>query len=425
MSYTPATDSNKAFASDAVAGTEYPVVKLDLGAAGAASPVEGALPVSGPLTDAQLRASAVPVSGPVTDAQLRATAVPVSGPITDAQIRATALSVTGSFVKAEDSAGADGDFGVVCLGQRRDADTTAVSNDGDYSVIKLDESGRVKVSTYPASIAVETQSITANSQSRGLDVSRYSNLVIHCTGTFSTVNCTFEGSLNATTDTDGNWFTVQAVRSNANTIETTTGNLSAAPAYAWELSVNALKRFRVRSTAWTSGTQVWLFQAGSYATEPIPAAQVSGTQPVSGTVTANIGTGSIAAGTNAIGDVGIQARANATGAGTVVNFASPATPAGTQVKTSAGRVLGHEFVNTSAGVRWLKFFNVSSAPTMGTTSAAYEIPIPANGRVMQAIPAGMAHTTGIFIAVTGARGLTDNTSAGLALGDVCGYIVFA
>ncbi|PKP99605.1 MAG: hypothetical protein CVT74_07435 [Alphaproteobacteria bacterium HGW-Alphaproteobacteria-13] len=35
-------------------------------------------PVSGPLTDAQLRAAAVPVSGPLTDAQLRASAVPVS-----------------------------------------------------------------------------------------------------------------------------------------------------------------------------------------------------------------------------------------------------------------------------------------------------------------------------------------------------------
>lgn len=36
------------------------------------------LSVTGPLTDAQLRATAVPVSGPLTDAQLRASAVPVS-----------------------------------------------------------------------------------------------------------------------------------------------------------------------------------------------------------------------------------------------------------------------------------------------------------------------------------------------------------
>lgn len=35
-------------------------------------------PVSGPLTDAQLRAAAVPVSGPLTDAQLRAAAVGIS-----------------------------------------------------------------------------------------------------------------------------------------------------------------------------------------------------------------------------------------------------------------------------------------------------------------------------------------------------------
>ena len=36
------------------------------------------VPVSGPLTDVQLRATSVPVSGPLTDAQLRAIAVPVS-----------------------------------------------------------------------------------------------------------------------------------------------------------------------------------------------------------------------------------------------------------------------------------------------------------------------------------------------------------
>jgi hypothetical protein len=113
-------------------------------------------------------------------------------------------------------------------------------------------------------------------------VSRTSNLMIYCTGTFSTVNCTFEGSIDGGTS----WFAVQAVRTNANTIELTTGNLSAAPAYAWELSVNGLTNFRVRSTAWTSGTQVWRFQPAPFATEPIPAIQISGTQPVSGTVTA-------------------------------------------------------------------------------------------------------------------------------------------
>lgn len=107
--------------------------------------------------------------------------------------------------------------------------------------------------------------------------------MVFCSGIFAGVNCTFEGSLEASGAT--NWFGIQAVRSNANTIELVTGALSAQPAYAWELSVNALKRFRVRATARTSGTQSWRFVQGTYATEPIPAAQASATQPVSGTLT--------------------------------------------------------------------------------------------------------------------------------------------
>jgi len=55
-----------------------------------------AVPVSGPLTDAELRATPVPVSGPLTDTQIRATALPVSGPLTDTQLRATPVPVSGT-----------------------------------------------------------------------------------------------------------------------------------------------------------------------------------------------------------------------------------------------------------------------------------------------------------------------------------------
>lgn len=68
----------------------------------------GSLTVDGPVTDAQLRASAVPVSGPLTDAQLRATAVPVSGPLTDAQIRASALVVRDDYTSQESLADQSG-----------------------------------------------------------------------------------------------------------------------------------------------------------------------------------------------------------------------------------------------------------------------------------------------------------------------------
>lgn len=327
-------------------------------------------------------------------------------------------SVLASVVKAEDSASADGDAGIVILAQRRDTDSTAVSNDGDYAPLKTDEEGRLKVATKPASFADITGDITAIQATISTpvaggtvsgDVSRASNVMAFCTGTFSTVNCTFEGSLEPSGDS--NWFAVQAVRSNANTIETTTGNLSAQPAYAWELSVNALSRIRVRCTARTSGTQSWRFRLGTYATEPIPAAQVSATQPVSGTVTANIGTGSIAAGTNAIGDVGVQYRANATGAATRYHLVSAATTNAAFVKASAGRLVGWHIQNTNAAARFVKLHNSATAPTAGA-AVVQTIGVPPNGLSSLSIPGGIGFSTGIAISTVTGSADADATAVG-------------
>jgi len=61
-------------------GVKTQVVVLDLGGAGVESLLTGAnpLPVTGPLTNAQLRATPVPVSGGLTAAELRAESVPVA-----------------------------------------------------------------------------------------------------------------------------------------------------------------------------------------------------------------------------------------------------------------------------------------------------------------------------------------------------------
>lgn len=190
------------------------------------------------------------------------------------------LPVTGGELQDEDAAYTPGVLAMVG-GLRHAANTSPVSADGDVHPLVFDDSGRLKVSTYPGVPEVTVDTITSNGDTVVVNVQRYSNVMAYCTGTFSTVNCIFEGSLDGT-----NWFQVQAVRTNANTIATTTGNLSAAPTYAYELSVNALHSFRIRATAYTSGTQTWTVVPGTYATEPIPAAQASATQPVSGTVTA-------------------------------------------------------------------------------------------------------------------------------------------
>jgi hypothetical protein len=298
--------SNPEVAADLIAGQYYQVVKASFGADGALTLVDGSnglpvavvgtVPVSGPLTDAQLRAAAVPVTGPLTDAELRASAVPISAaalPLPADAATQTTLAAIRAAVYAEDSLANNADPGVFVLAQRRDSDTST-AGDGDYTALKMDETGRLKVATQPGLIAAVTGSITASAQTVFALVERASNITISMVAT-SLVghNSTFEFSNDSTNGSDGTWYGMQVVRTNANTIELTTGVLAATPAYGWEASVNAYKYIRVRATAHTSGTAAYRIQPGSYATEPIPAAQVSGTQPVSGTVTATVSNGSV------------------------------------------------------------------------------------------------------------------------------------
>jgi hypothetical protein len=277
--------------------------------------------------------------------------------------------------------------------------------DGDYTPLQTNGAGRLKVSAEPASQEAVTGSITANGQTVQMDTSRTSNITIFCKGTFSTVNVVFEGSLDGIT-----WFGVQAIRTNANTIETSTGNLSATPAYAWELSVNGLSFFRVRATAFTSGTQNWRFQSAPYATEPIPGAQVSAAQPI----TAN-------AGTNLMGDVGIQVRANATGAASIHHIVSAATTNVAQIKGTAGRVFGYCLSNTTASWQYVKLHHVASA-TAGA-AVAMTIGIPPNGKAECHIAQGMGFATAISRSIVAGPADADTTAT--TLNAVVGDIFFA
>lgn len=312
-----------------------------------------------------------------------------------------------AIAKAEDSAANTGDFGFPLLAMRSSTDDVTTSNDGDYTLLKVDEEGRVKVSSKPASYPDITGNITAVQATIGTpvaggtvagDVSRASNIMAFCSGTFSTVNCTFEGSLETTGDT--NWFTIQAVRSNANTIETATGNLSAQPTYAWEMSVNALKRVRVRATARTSGTQSWRFVQGTYATEPIPAAQASATQPVSGTVTATVSPPAPA---------------------TPYILNSAASENAALILTGTSGLQAFYATNTGATVAFVKLYNKATAPA-STDIPAMILPVPAAVSGVAGVCtlpigfSGFRFALGLGIRITGA--VADNDTTAVAAGQV-------
>lgn len=308
---------------------------------------------------------------------------------------ATLAALEGYF-RAEDAAAVSGDKGLIMLAQRFAADTPTTDSDGDYTMLKLDEEGRLKIAAKPASYALVTGSITANGQTVFCECSRGSNIIAHMVAT-SLVghNVTFEASIDSTDGTDGAWFAIDAKRTNANTIELVTGTLAATPAYAWELSVNGFKYIRVRATAHTSGTALWNFQQAPYATEPIPAAQISGTQPVSGTVTANEGTFT---------------------APSANNLNSAATTNGTVLKGSAGTLHSISASNINAAIRYLKLYN-SATVTVGTTVPILTVAIPAGGFVNLTFgKTGHRFSAGICIALT--TGAADSDTGAVAANEI-------
>jgi hypothetical protein len=146
------------------------------------------------------------------------------------------------------------------------------------------------------------------------------------------------------------------------------------------------------------------------------------TTTVTGTVTANIGTGALAAGANAIGDVGLQVRANATGAATAHHFVAAASTNALNIKAGAGRVLGWCLANTTASWRYVKLHNNAGLPTAGA-GVVQTIGIPPNGLAQMSIPQGLAFATGI--ARTCVTGAADADATATAANDVVGDIYFA
>lgn len=431
----PASEGTFVARSNEKGGKQIQVVNIDIGGDSAESILSADNPLPVALDSASLAALETTELGATSLAALESITANVTGVATEAKqdtlIAAvdgvegalaplatestltaleTLLTTLAGSIQLHNAAFTDGSPGQVMLGKRRDSDSTLVA-DGDLNTINMDEEGRLKVSSKPASYPDITGNITAIQATIGTpvaggtvegDVSRASNIMALCSGTFGTVNCTFEGSLEATGDT--NWFGIQAVRSNANTIETATGNLSAQPVYGWELSVNALRRVRVRCTARASGTQAWRFVQGTYATEPIPAAQVSATQPVSGTVTATVTAGTV----------------NPVVPATPYFVNSAATTNGALILTGTSGLQSFYATNEGASVAYVKLYNKATAPTVGTDVPEMTIPVPAAAGGVPGVAmlpigfSGFRFALGLGIAITRNAAHTDTTAVGAA-----------
>jgi hypothetical protein len=135
------------------------------------------------------------------------------------------------------------------------------------------------------------------------------------------------------------------------------------------------------------------------------------TQPVSGTVTANAGSGTFATslstlpalttGSAVIGNVGLAPQTS--GGLTTGTLISAASTNGTSLKASAGQLFFIQATNINAAVRYLKFYNKASAPTVGTDVPVLTFAIPGNAAgagFLVEVTNGLAFATGIAFAIT-------------------------
>jgi hypothetical protein len=193
-------------------------------------------------------------------------------------------------------------------------------------------------------------------------------------------------------------------------------NGSTAPASTTTLTVGFLStEDQPRNKVRISGSD----PATSHATPVQVMGGALGTQPVSMATNTPV----LAAGTALAADVGLQVRANATGAASTSHIVSAASTNAANVKASAGRLLGWSFVNTTASYQYVKLHNNAAVPTAGA-AVVQTIAIPPNGvnNCPPTLP-GIAFTTGIARSIV--TGSADADATATTAGAVVGDLFFA
>ena len=270
--------------------------------------------------------------------------------------------------------------------------------EGQVAELSLNPDGRLRVASKQGYFPTVSGVLTASGTALPCDVTDASNVVLHLKNTGSAAMAAgafiFEGSNDSTDGTDGTWFTLQAVRSDSNTIETgrATSSLAAGAgqAYAWELSINSVRWFRIRctTTLTTNAQATWSIVRGSYATEPIPAIQAHG---ITGTVAVTQPTG------------------------TEFSLVTAASTNATLV--AAGSIGLNEITisNLTAAIIYVKLYNKATAPTVGTDVPRVTIPVPIGGLVaIEFGNLGKRFPLGLGLAVTAGAAATD--TAAVAVG---------
>lgn len=253
---------------------------------------------------------------------------------------------------------------------------------------QIDKSGAITIQNTGAPTG---NAVTANSTVTLMTPNGdYGSAAIQVTGTYTgalTVQVTLDGA---------NWVALGGTTAlvNINTAATA-ANIASATQGIFQLDTSGFAGIRVTALAAVTGT----------ATVTICATEGSGVIGIDTPVV-------LAAGAAAVGTVTVTQPSPL-----AINLNSAATTNATSTKATAGSLFEISASNMTAAIKYLKFYNKASAPTVGTDVPVLTIPIPANGVYAAEFGAnGKRFTTGIAFAITGAQAIADATA--VAAGDV-------
>ena len=389
-------------------------------------------PVFVRLSDGTAAITTLPVSGPLTDTQLRATPVPVSGTV----------GLTNDPTKLEDAAAASGDRGTFTLGVRNDASAVVTSADGDYSQVSVDSAGRQKV-IVEGSLPAGTNGIGKLTANDGIDIG---DVTINNAAGAAAVNIqdggnsiTVDGSVSIVTSmVPGTAATnlgkaEDAVAANGDTgvamlgvrNDAAASKTSADGDYSM-FATDSAGRIGIADLGGSVsiddnagsltvdapvGTPVFVrLSDGTAAISTLPVSgPLTDTQlratavPVSGTVAATqSGTWTVQPGNTANTTPWLTTNTPGTSGGyTISKLISAATTNATSVKASAGQLYGYYIYNDANATRYVKLHNTAGTPTAGT-GVVMVVAIPAGSGANVEFANGIAFSTGIaFTTVTG------------------------
>ena len=488
VGYTPGTGAT--VAADDIAGVLHQRVKVGVGVDGVAVDVSASnpMPVTGtidvtataPLDVAVTSSVPLSVTGPLTDAELRASAVPVSvldpstatsfGPITTANAvlftaidtaneRSIVLQITGLWAGSIDlEASQDGvtwfdAFGVCQTNEIAPAPSfyapgvivvpvtaryfraitstnfagtvsglyslrafdvapffvrntlTDVSTDVRMPIAGRDPRGNLKqiALTEAGQVVPADNSVITGSLTRIGTIWQVETTGYNSISVQIIAQVAFTATLTFQTSNDGTtWVNAfgWASGGGAAPVQTTSA--------AGQIIFPTLGRyFRVQITSYTSGVPAAvgvLKSAPAFYPASTPSVTIAANSAVNIAQVVGVApTGGIALGTN-----------GATNGSTMTTLVSAGSNNLTQLKGSLGRIHLIHIQNTNAAIRYLKIFNLPSASvTMGVTAAVGNFSIPGSGKLEVQTDLGLNYAgTGISYAMVTGSSLTDNTAVG-------------